>query len=182
MRFIVPVLFLTYLLLFSCQKKEKKQGSIVQSIQQTGRLVTVEYQLSKMVKANDNKTWFKMGDRRILISTEATVKAGVDLQTVRPEDVVISEETISLKLPPPQVFSISIPPDKIKVLYEDVSFFRSRFTAAEREVLLRQAESQVRSLVDSLGILKTAQVNAELFLRKLLQQGGYKNITISFNP
>ncbi len=175
-----PFLVLTCLLLFSCQKKEKKERDVVQSIQQTGQLVTVQYSLSKIVKATDNKTWYKIGDRRILISTEATVKAGVDLQSIKEEDVAISGDGIRLRVPPPQVFSVSIPPEKIKVLYEDVSLLRNHFTAAEREVLLQQAERQVWALTDSLGILKTAQTNADLFLRKLLQQGGYKNITITF--
>jgi hypothetical protein len=171
---------LTSFLLFCCKNRENKEGSIVQAIQQTGQLVTVEYSLSKMVRAADNNTWYKFGDRRILISTEATIKAGVDLQGITAEDVSVTGDNIELSVPPPQVFSVSIPPDKIQVLYEDVSPLRSRFTAAEREALLRQAEKQIRSLTDSLGILQTARVNAETFLRNLLQQGGYKNVTIRF--
>lgn len=152
----------------------------MQSIQQAGQLVTVEYSLSKMVKAADNRTWYKLGDRRILIATEATVKAGVDLQYISPDNVTIDGDAVQLQIPPPRVFSISIPPEKIRVLYQDVSYFRSQFSAAEREVLLRQAERQIRSLTDSLGILTTAQTNAETFLRNLLQQAGYKNIAITF--
>jgi hypothetical protein len=171
---------LTYLMVFSCQKKEKEQGSVLQAIQQTGRLVTVEYTLSKMVRADDNKTWYKRGDRRILISAEAIVKAGVDLQHITAGDVSAGENSISLRVPKPEVFIVSIPPDKINVLYEDVSLFRQRFSAAEREALLRQAEHQIRKLTDSLDILKTAQANADLFLRNLLRQGGYQNITIRF--
>ncbi|RYZ49046.1 MAG: DUF4230 domain-containing protein [Chitinophagaceae bacterium] len=171
---------LTLLLLFSCGREEKAERNIVQAIQQSGKLVTAEYSLSKMVKARDNQTWYKIGDRRILISTEASVKAGVDLQTLSAEDVAISEESIRVNLPAAQIFSVSIPPEKIRVLYQDVSVFRSKFTAAERESLLRQAEAQVRSVADSLGILQTAQKNAALFIRNLLQQGGYKTITIDF--
>ena len=172
---------LTYLLLFGCKKAEKKENGILQAIQQTGQLVTVEYSLSKMVRAADNRTWYKIGERRILISTEAIVKAGVDLQSITPEDVFITDEEIRLNVPRPQVFSISIPPGKIKVLYEDVSFWRERFSAAEREALLRQAEKQIRALTDSMGILKTAQSNADIFLRKLLQQAGYKTVTVTFD-
>jgi hypothetical protein len=175
------LLLLTYFLLFACKKAENKEASVVQSIQQTGQLVTVEYSLSKVVRAADNRTWYKIGGRRILISTEATVKAGVDLQSITAGDVSITGDDIRLNVPSPQVFSVSIPPDKIRVLYEEVSFLRERFTAVEREALLRQAERQIRSLTDSLGILKTARTNADIFLRKLLQQGGYKNVTITFD-
>jgi hypothetical protein len=171
---------LTFVLLFSCSREEKRESAIVQSIQQSGKLVTAEYTLSKMVRASDNKTWYKVGERRILISAEAIVKAGVDLQTLREENVEVSKEAIRVQLPAPQIFSVSIPPDKIEVLYQDVSVFRSRFSAAEREDLLRQAERQVRSVADSLGILQTAQKNAELFIRNLLQQGGFETVTIEF--
>lgn len=175
---LLPVL--TYFLLSSCREPKNNENAIVQSIQQTGRLVTVEYALSKVVRAADNKTWYKVGDKRILISVEAIVKAGVDLQSITPGDVTVNGDEITLQLPPPEVLSLSMPPDKIRVLYEDVSAFRSRFSAAEREALLRQAERQIRSLATSLGILKTAGTNAELFLRKLLQRGGYKTINIRF--
>ncbi len=180
MRFGHVLIVLTSLWLFSCKDEKKTEGSVVQSIQQAGQLVTVEYSLSKMVRASDNRTWYKVGERRILISAEAVVKAGVDLQTITPEDAAIEGTAIRLKVPPPRVFSVSIPPDKIRVLYEDVSFFRTRFSAAEREALLQQAERQIRALIDSLGILRTAQTNAETFLRNLLQQGGYQDITITF--
>ena len=171
---------LTSLLLFTCKKAANKEGAVVDSIRQTGQLVTVEYSLSKIVRAADNRTWYKIGERRILISVQAIVKAGVDLQSIRAEDVAITNDEIRVTVPPPQVFSLSIPPEGIRVLYENASFFRDRFSAAERENLLQQAERQIRSLTDSLGILKTAQTNAEIFLRKLLQQGGYKNVTITF--
>jgi len=164
--------------LFSCGREEKKESNVLQAIRQTGRLIIAEYSLSKMVKASDNKTWYKVGDRRILISVEARVKAGVDLQVVGEEDVSVSGDAITIRLPAPQIFSISLPPDKINVLYQDVSAFRSQFSAAERENLLQQAEKQVRSVADSLGILQTAQKNAALFIRNLLQQGGFETVTI----
>lgn len=171
---------LTSFLLFACRQKVDKEGAVVASIRQTGRLVTVEYSLSKIVKAADNRTWYKIGERRILISAQAIVKAGVDLQNIGPDDVTVTGDDIRLKVPPPQVFSLSLPPEGIRVLYENTTLFRNKFSAAERELLLRQAERQIRSLTDSLGILKTAQTNADVFLRKLLQQGGYKNVTITF--
>jgi len=170
---------LTVLLLIACKKKEKSRN-ILQAIQQTGQLVTVEYSLSKIVRASDNRTWYKLGDRKILISAEATVKAGVDLQNLTGEDVTIDGKQISLQLPPPTIFSVALPPEKITVQYEDVSFFRSRFSATEREALLTQAEKQIRGLADSLGVLQTARANAISFMEKLLRQSGYETINVRF--
>lgn len=173
-------LFLTTLLFYCCKQKQKEEKSIVQEVQQTGVLVTAEYTLQKMVKASDNRTWYKLGDRKILLSAEAVVKAGVDLQQLKPQNVSVHDSTIQLQLPAPKIFSLSLPPEKIKVQYEAVDFFRTRFSAAEREALLRQAESQIRELADSLGILETAKTNAAAFLQRLLTGKGFRTVKVEF--
>ena len=75
---------------------------------------------------------------------------------------------------------LSIPPDKIRVAYEDIGAFRSVFSAAEREQLVAQAESQILSLADSLGILQTAENNAATFMQHLFQEAGYKKNSVHF--
>jgi hypothetical protein len=179
-RLLFLSLFLTIVFFDCCKREEKAERNIVQEIQQTGRLVTAEYTVQKLVKAADNRTWYKIGDRKILMSVEARVRAGIDLQQVRKENITIRDSVIQLRLPPPTVFSVSLPPGRIKVQYQEVDFFRTPFSAEEREALLQQAESQVRRLADSLGILETAKAGAEIFFRRLLQGKGYKETTIEF--
>ena len=174
-------LFLTILCCQNCRQKQRDESAVVQSIRQTGRLVTAEYTLQKMVKAADNQTWYKVGDRSILISVQAVVKAGIDLQQVTKENVSFQDSVMRVQLPKPAIFSVSLPPEKIRVLFEDVAIFRSRFSAAEREGLLRQAETQVRRLADSLGILRTAQENAATFLRRLLLRPDIKEVKLEFS-
>lgn len=166
--------------ILGCSQKKKDANAILSAVQQTGKLVTVEYTVSKVVKAADNQTWFKMGDRKILMSCEAILKAGIDLQGINPKNAVIEDTSIRLTLPHAQLFSLSIPPEKIIVHYQQVDFFRDAFTAAEREALLAQAEQQIRTLADSMGILQTAEKNATLYLQKLLQQSGFKKVTITY--
>lgn len=179
-KFLHVFIFFVIAFVPACQQKKQERSNIVQSIQETGQLVTAEYTLQKMVKANDNQTWYKLGDRRILISVEAIVKAGINLQQVKKDDVKIRDSVIQLQLPRPTIFSVSLPPDKIEVKFESVSFFRNQFSAAEREGLLQQAETQVLQLARSLGILETAQTNAVTFLRRLLLQEGFKEVKITF--
>lgn len=40
-------------------------------------LGTVEYTITKVVKADDNADWYKFGDRKILFTVKATMKAGI---------------------------------------------------------------------------------------------------------
>ena len=176
------VWFFLFLLMLapSCQQKKQPPINPVLKVQALGQLVTAQYTLSKIVKASDDQTWYKIGDRKIIMSCEANLKAGVDLQRVTAKDVTVKDSTIVLQLPPAQLFSVSIPPDRIQVRYSDVGLLRDDFSATEREQLLAQAEVQIRQLADSLGILQTAQTNAVVFLQSLLQQSGYKDVHISF--
>lgn len=57
-----PVLLLCVLCM-SCNKKEKQLQQVM-ALQQMNDLATVEYVVTKIIKANDNKTWYKIGDRK----------------------------------------------------------------------------------------------------------------------
>lgn len=177
------VIFTTFLLLFSCGKKEKQRDlpSTILAIQQTGKLATAEYTLTKIIRASDNQTWYKWGDRKILMSCEAHLKAGIDLQQINKNNFYLeNDSTIAVTLPRAQLFSVDIPPGKIQVAYQDVGLLRDPFSAAEREQLLAQAERQIRSLASSLGILQTAEKNAVAYMQYFLQQAGYKQVNITF--
>ncbi len=50
-------------------------------------LASVEYVVTRIIKASDNKTWFKLGERKILISCQATLTAGIDLSKITEKDI-----------------------------------------------------------------------------------------------
>jgi hypothetical protein len=136
--------------------------------------------INKIIKANDNQTWYKLGDRKILMSCEARLKAGVDLQSISSDDIVIDKKNIHIQLPPVQLLSINIPPESIKIHHLEVGLLRDEFSSSEREKMLAQAEIQIRNLSDSLGVMKTAQENASAFIMNLMKQSGYETVTINF--
>ena len=177
---IILILVAQVLVISSCRKKNSNLGSVVDAMRESGQLVTAEYTLGKIVKASDDKTWYKIGERKILMSMEAQVRAGVNLEQITKKDFKEEGETIAVTLPAAQLFSINIPPDKIKVEYQEIGLLRTHFNAAEREDLLRQAEAQVRRLADSLNIVQTAEDNAALYIRNLLQQTGYQKVEVRF--
>ncbi|WP_170970957.1 DUF4230 domain-containing protein [Ilyomonas limi] len=179
------LILLIALLLFAsaCRQKEKERDlpATILAIQQTGKLATAEYTLTKIIRASDDQTWYKIGDRKILMHCEAHLKAGIDLQQVsRNNFEVEGDSLITVTLPHAQLFSIAIPPNKIQVAYQDIGLLRDPFSAAEREQLLAQAEQQIRKLATSLGILQTAETNAVTYIQHLLQQVGYKHVSVIF--
>lgn len=153
----------------------------VAMLQEIEELGTVEYTITKVVKANDNKTWFKLGERKILITCEAIVKAGIDLSALTEKDISRSGKTITIQLPPPKILSVNLLPEKIKVAFEKVSMFRDPFTGKERDGLMVQAEHQIRNSGVELGIIDQAKINTQLLLSHLLMQLGFEKVILSYN-
>lgn len=149
-------------------------------IQEMGELATVEYTVTKIIKASDNKTWFKPGERKILMTCEAVIKAGIDLSKIDESNFSVDNKNVTLNLPAPTIISMSIPPEKIITAYEEVSTFREPFSSSERDALAVQAEKQIRNSVDSLGILFQAKANTGMLVGNLLKQLGYQQITITY--
>ena len=178
-------LLLALLLLSACSRGPSLQDQLAGRIEQlsrTSELGTVEYTVRKAVKARDEGDWFKIGNRRILFSCTARIKAGINLERVPLDKLVVDESSrsVSLVLPHATVFSIDIPPEQIRLEYEDVTGFRQHFSDQERQALLRQGEREIVRDLPKLGILAEAESNAEEFFRPMLEQMGFENIQIRF--
>lgn len=173
-------LFIILFFFSGCSKKEEPKPNIF-TLREMSDLATVEYTVTKIIKASDNKTWFKVGERNILISCEAHIKAGIDMSAINEHSFKINEKNISVTLPTPKIVSFSIPPESIKTAYEETGVLRDKFTAAERNAMAVQAEKQIRNSIVSLGILQQAKVNTAVFVTNFLKQLGYENISINYN-
>ena len=65
----------------------------IESIMTMKELGLVEYRVRKIIKADDQGEWYKIGDRKILLSCTAYLKAGIDLSKVSAEDIVADRST-----------------------------------------------------------------------------------------
>ena len=165
--------------LCSCSQKKEAVDTVLQ-LKELSELATVEYNISKIIKASDDQTWYKLGDRKILMSCQASVKAGIDLSQIKAENISINGKEITLELPKASILSVNIRPENIRTEYEEVGLFRSDFSAAERNQLMAQGEKQIRNSIESTGILRTAETNASLFIGQFLRQLGYQQVDIRF--
>ena len=178
----VKLNILIAILVCSCnQKSVDDQKQEILSLKQMNDLATVEYIVNKIIKANDNQTWYKVGDRKILMSCKATLRAGIDFSRIETTDISIKGKEIDLKLPHATLFYVNMKPEDISIAYQDIGMFRSEFSSQERDDLAKQAQIQIQNSADSLGILQTAEANASLFVSNFLQRLGYEKISISFS-
>jgi hypothetical protein len=153
---------------------------MVLQLRELNELATVEYTVSKIVKASDDQTWYKVGDRKILMSCRATIRAGINLDRLQAGDIRVSGNSISLQLPPAQILSVNMRPEDIRTEFEEVGVFRSDFSAAERNQLMAQGEAQIRRQAASTDILRSAETQASLLLGNFLRSLGYQEVKISF--
>lgn len=178
------------LLAVSCTKEEEpakvslgqKLNQKMSEMTEVAELGSVEYTVTKIVKASDDKSWYKVGERKILFNCTAYLKAGIDMGQFDASKMEVNEETKSvvMVLPHAKLLSFNMPPDKTVLAYENVSTFRSNFTAADRNRLLALGEADIREDVPNLGILEDAEKNAASFFRSLLGQLGFEQVTVKF--
>jgi hypothetical protein len=179
MRFILCLCIFCTLTCGCNSKKIKQQKEQILQLREMSDLTTIEYIVTKVIRASDN-AWFKIGSRKILMSCQASLRAGIDLSKITEKDVSIHGKTIERELPHATLLSLNIKPEDLKTEYESVAPLRSSFSSSERDALAAQGEKSIRNSVDSLGILQTAEVNANFILTGLLQKFGYEKIIIHY--
>ena len=178
------VLLLTALMLSGCTERvpEDTTQREIEAISQMRELSLVEYRVRKIVKANDEGEWYKIGDRKILLSCTAYLKAGIDLSGFSAENVDINrlDGSVTVTVPHAKLLSLDMPASEIREEYDHVTMLRHSFSAEERNALLRQGEKQIRSSVPSLGILEKAEENARRFFESVFTKMGFTSVEVVF--
>ena len=155
----------------------------INQISSERQLELVEYEIHKIVKADDKGAWYKIGDRKLLLTCKAYLQVGVNLEDFNPfTDVVVDEERqgISITLPCPTLLSLEMPLEHVEVADEKITGLRDDFEMAEINKILRLGEQQIRDSVPALGIIDEAKQNARLFFEPALKHLGFTSVYISF--
>ncbi len=167
----------------SCNK-EPDRALVISKLKNSAKLATVEYIVTKVISAKVDKNWFAK-DAYFFAETQATIKAGIDLEKLKEDDIKIEGRKISIKLPPVEILNFSYPAEGYKVIekYSDESsiFKWNSLDVADKDELYRQGETDIRAYLNDLGIIKTAQTNTRLLLKKILTISGFDEIYIEFS-
>ena len=159
--------------------KEDEIGERVAKLAETAELGTVEYKVKKIVTTSDDQ-WYSLGNRKILFSSTAYLKAGIKLEGFTTENVKIDGNNVTVTLPHAQLLSFNMPADETATVFENYGFFRSRFSAEEQNHILELGEKNIRDDVPNLGILQDAEKNATEIFKAMLTQMGYEKVTVKF--
>ncbi len=174
--------FLLFTLVNCTNKKEDhfvKEKASYSSVKEIGELSTVEYTLGKVLKIDDKAEWYKFGDRKILIKVNATVKAGINLNKLNTEDLIIEENSIQIRLPEPELFTFTIPSDQVQTVVNDINGLRHEFSQTDKISILQLGEKKIREEVKQTDILNDAEKNAINWFTAYYKNMGYKSVEVS---
>lgn len=167
------------LLLTACGTDDSPaKESEVFEVRSIGTLSTSEYTVGKIIKLDDKGDWWKWGDRKILISCKAKIKAGVNLNKIKDSDILVDGKRIEIQLPEPEIISFEMDPDQIRTEMTDVNGFRSDFSQADKNKILQLGEKAIRTDLRQLSILSDAEANAIAFLKDFYKTLGFEEIII----
>ncbi len=155
------------------------QPTVVRQVRALQRIETVSYSLDKILsgeRENPIFPQFLAGDRLLLVA-HGEVIAGVDLSKLRPTDVEVHGQSVSIRLPAAEILTASLDNAKTRVYSRDTGLFSTPDPNLEGEVR-EEAVRQLRTAALDDGILKTAAANADQTLDHLLASLGFSHIDI----
>ena len=147
-------------------------ATVIREVQTLSDLVTVKYELEKVVILEDVK-WY--GENRVLLLAHGIVKAGIDLKRITPGDVAIAGKKISLRLPSPQITDAYLDDPKSQVIDHTTGLLRA-FDKDLEQVARQNAVDDIRRAARADGILDEADKRARLELEVFLRQAGFEQV------
>lgn len=178
-RLIVLILFLS---LFSCKED---RGLVVGKIKKASKLATSEFTIDKIVYGVKRKRllWVvKLNEAKFLAHSKAIVKAGVNLEKLRKEDVDIDGKSISLKLPPVEVINFSYPSELFEMdTLISTDAFLNKISLDDQEQFFQDAEIDIRNSLKHMNIVEATEKKTRLLIENLLRTLGYTEVYIEFH-
>ncbi|WHY94723.1 DUF4230 domain-containing protein [Neobacillus cucumis] len=191
LKIIFPVLALLIITsgviwLFVGNTFKHKSVTFVEHVQELSTLATAEAHMNAIIHEEDNKNLWNINlpgtKRELLLVVPATVIAGVDLKGITAKDMVINEETKEIDITLPHAKLIQDPSlqmDKIQAV-DNSGLFRADIKMNEGFEKAAEAQEQIRKDAISIGLLDTAEKNAEKVLKEFFRNIDY-TVNVTYN-
>jgi len=150
--------------------------TIVHEIRSLARLETIKFSLEKIITAETRQGVFEwlVGDRLIFVA-HGEVIAGIDLNKLDPEDLLVREGVLYVQLPEAEIFVVAIDNQQSYIYDRETGLFTHGEVNLETEAR-RAAEIEIEGSALEDGILDLAAQNAESFLDQLFRELGFPEV------
>lgn len=159
---------------------------VIEQVRSASELTTAVFAMEAVVPASRDRTLggYVIGKTTLLYIAYGEVRAGVNLAAIQPQDVQVTNDTIYLRLPPPQILDSKIDVNRSSVYDYDRGFLGLGPDVAPELQSLAQQETlkEIVATACSKGILQDANERAELVVGQLLNTAGYANFSVESQP
>ena len=152
---------------------------VVEGVRELDQLATVRVTESILVtreSGGENALDRLFSGEKVLLVATGDVEAGVDLSEIGEEDVRVAGETVTIRLPEPEVLSASLDEGETRVYDRDYSPLNLRPDDDLVEEARAEAEERIEAAARENGILDTAETNAEQSIRALVVALGFEGV------
>ena len=152
---------------------------VVEGVRELDRLATVRVTESILVtreSGSENALDRLFSGEKVLLVATGDVEAGVDLSEVGEDDVRVEGETVTIRLPEPEVLSASLDEEKTRVYDRDYGPLNLRPDDDLVEEARAEAEERIEVAARENGVLKTAETNAEGSIGAFVRALGFEEV------
>ncbi len=159
---------------------------LIQQIQGLSELTTTVFVMDAIAPTSSQRKlgeWV-IGETSLLYLARGEVKAGLDLSKITPNDVKINKDTITIKLPSPEILDRKIDVTKSQVYDYDRGFLNLGPDNAPQ--LQSEAQKQTLDKITQTAcnenILDQANERAIAVVSQLMKTAGYSEVIVKSSP
>lgn len=150
---------------------------VVQEIETLGRLEVVKYNIKDVIEYEKVRNWLLPNSKTALIVSGEVIGC-IDLHKLKEEDIFIEKDSISIKLPAPEICSFKIDHSQSRVYNIENGWWETTQLIDEA---YRHAEKHLYNQAEKMGLTQDSKVNTEKVLKPLLHKFGFNKIHIEFH-
>ena len=151
---------------------------VVEGIQDLDQLATVRWRESVIVTRESGGTELErlLVGEKVLLVAAGDVEAGVNLANLGREDVKVNGETVAIRLPEPEILSVSLDEQKTGVYDRDFGPLNLRPDDDLVEQARAAAVDRIEQAARDEDILDQAEQNAEDSIRAFVRTLGFEEV------
>jgi hypothetical protein len=153
-----------------------EHGLTVERIEKIGKLQLMKFSIKDVLEQTKERPLFLPNAKAVLI-VMGEVYAGIDLQKVQQSDIVVTEKSVSVVLPKPEILLA-------KVNHEQSRVYDVRWgilsTARLVDEVYKRAEQAILEEAARTGFDETCRANAITLLAPMFREMAGKDVQISF--
>ena len=154
---------------------EATKTLMLREVTALGKLELVKYTFKDIVDYEQPNTFLPSSNAILIVEGQAV--GCIDLSRVTPADIRATDDSVTIRLPKPELCGWKINHDRSRVYDTRFSFLNESQLVSDA---YKQAERQIRQSALNGGILAQTRQNASLMLQPLLARLSGKKVGLTF--